>query len=273
MENGLHLQTTYCQSCTSKNLVRLIEKYDVDILQFGIKFNAAPGTDEASWQNYLASNEWTSEGIDILYDCFSMHRIQQHYWNKIYRGDVCRTAGAAMPDLNLTQAGDMLQAFFFFYYAKTFRSVTDGPYYEYFIGNGISTRASSSERFAALCATSEIVPALERFLQRENALDNNRFLLEAIEITLKTTVVSELLILPEITRETVRMVVENWGAGVLYDFIKATGLLDIRCESRYKLVQALAGEIQKRNKQMQNSAGNTAISVDGKSAAQTAPGK
>ena len=231
-----------------ENLVRLIRKYDVDILRFGIKVNVQPGLNEAGWQSFFASNEWTSEGVNILYDCFSMRRIQQHYWNKIYRGDVCRTAGAAMPDLKLTQAGDMLQAFFFFYYAKTFRSVPDGPYYEYFIGNGISTRAANAERFAALCATSAIVPALERFLQKENALENNRFLLDAINNTLKSTVISELMILPNITRETVRLTVENWGTDVLYSFIKQTGLLDIKCESRYQMVQTLMDEIRKRNK-------------------------
>lgn len=232
-----------------ENLVRLIEKYDVDILQFGIKFNAAPGTDEASWQNYLASNEWTSEGIDILYDCFSMHRFNHYIWNKIYRGDVCRAAGAAMPDLPISFPADILQTFFFLYYAKTFRSVTDGPYYEYYIGNGISTQKPTAKKFADLCAGSAILPALEEFLQKENALENNRFLLEAIRIHMRVVVQDTLLALPEITPGIMDLAVKTWGNELLYDFIKATGLLDVKCKSRYQLVPALFEQYRKISQQ------------------------
>jgi len=229
-----------------ENTVRLIREYDVDVLQFSVKVNASPGVDESSWMNYLASNDLTSEGINILYDCYSLRRFPYIIWNKIYRGDVCRTAGASMPDLRISHAADVLQGFFFLYYAKTFRSVTDGPYYEYFVGNGISTHAPTVKQFANLCAASVILPAIEEFLQRENTLDNSRFLLESIEIDMKSAALNKLLILPEITKETVDLAVTSWGSEVLYDFIKATGLLDIRCESRRNLVPALLNHLRKQ---------------------------
>ena len=252
-----------------ENLVRLIEKYDVDILQFGIKFNAAPGTDEASWQNYLVSNEWTSEGIDILYDCFSMHRFNNYIWNKIYRGEVCRAAGASMPDIRIPLLSDVLQIFFFLYYAKTFRSVTDGPYYEYYIGNGISTQKPTAKKFANLCGSSVILPVIKEFLQKENALDNNRFLLEAIRIKIQTAVTDNLLTLPEITKETIDVVVKNLGCEVLYDFIEATGLLNVKCKSRYQLVPALVNQLRKQISST-TTAGETVIPVGGQHAAKPA---
>ena len=58
-----------------ENLVRLIREYGVDILQFNIKVNVSHGMDEISWQKALASKNLTSEGIKILYDCFSLRRF------------------------------------------------------------------------------------------------------------------------------------------------------------------------------------------------------
>jgi len=56
------------------------------------------------------------------------------------------------------------------------------------------------------------------------------------------------LTLPEITKETIDLAVTSWGSEILYDFIKATGLLDVKCASRYKLVPALVNQIRKQNR-------------------------
>ena len=254
-----------------ENAVRLIREYRVDILRFGVEVNAPYATLKSIWQKNLASRELTSEGISILYDCFMFRRFPHSIWNKIYRGDLCRVAGAAMPDLCISQAADVLQSFFFLYYAKTFRSVTEGPYYEYFVGNGISTHAPTAKQFAELCASSAILPAIEGFLRRENALEKNRFLLESIEIEIKSAVLNKFLTLPEITKETIDLVVKNWGSEVLYDFIKATGLLNVKCESRKNLVPALVNQIRKQNRPT-TSVREITLSVGGKSAAQPVPG-
>lgn len=231
-----------------ENLVRLIREYDVDVLQFGVKINAAPGVDESFWRKYFASKERTSEGINILYDCYSLHRFPNHIWNKIYRGEVCRAAGLSMPDLRISLPADILQSFFFLYYARTFRIVPDGPYYEYSVGNGISTHTPTAEQFGMLCAASAILPAIEEFLKRENALDNNLFLVEAVRNHMMAGVRDTLMTLPEITRETIDLAVKSWGSGILYDFIKATGLLDVASETRYGLVTRLAEENRKLRK-------------------------
>jgi len=230
-----------------EKLARMIEEYGVDVLQFGIKISAQPGIDISGFKKLIRQQSMTSEGVNILYDCFALHRFSHNIANKIFRGDLCRAAIVSMPDLSIRQFADLYLAFFFLYYARTSRSVTDGPYYEYSFGNGISTRTPDEKQFVDLCTSSAILPAIEGFLRREHALDKNRFLLESIGTIIKSDVVNKLLVLPEITKETIDLTVKNWGSEVIYDFLKATGLLDVKCESRCKLITMLVDRNKKQN--------------------------
>ena len=108
-----------------------------------------------------------------------------------------------------------------------------------------------------------VAPVVSGFLQRENALESHKFLLESIGLILKSDVVNKLLTLPEITKETIDLVVESWGSDVLYDFIKATGLLDVKCASRYNLIPALADQIRKQSIPS-TSVGKTTVPAGGK---------
>ena len=230
-----------------ENAVRLIEQYGVDVLQFNVKANVLPGVgmDNDIWQSHLTSKDLKSEGVNILYDCFAFQRFPHVVWNKIYRRDVCRNAAAAMPDLKLSQVADVLQTFFFLYYAKTFRSVATEPYYEYFVGNGISTQAPTASQFEKICLASEILPAIEEFLRDRHEYASHRFLVESIGTLLKSNVLSKLLKLPEITAETIKLAEEHWGSDLIYEFIRETGLLDVPCETRRGIVTKLAEENRK----------------------------
>ena len=227
-----------------ENLARMIEKYDVDVLQFGMKIRVQPGTDISGFEKLIRQQPMTSEGDNILYDCYALHRFPHNYYNKIYRREICRAAAETMPEVSIKRFMDLYLMFFFLYYAKTFQSVTDGPYYEYSFGNGVSTRPPDAKQFEKVCTASAILPAIEWFLKRENVLDENRFLLDSIEIVLKSDVVNKLLALPEITQETIDLAVKSWGSEVMYDFLKATGLLDVKCESRFNLIPMLVNQIQ-----------------------------
>ena len=229
-----------------ENAVRLIEEHGVDILQFAMNITVANGADISGFLRNFQYKPMASEGSNLLYDCYTLHRFPHNYYNKIFRGEICRKAVETMPDLNIRQFADLYLAFFFLYYAKTFRSVADGPYYEYSFGNGISTREPDEKQFADLCASSAILPAIEWFLKRENALEQNQFLLDAIGTILKMDVVNKLLMLPEITKETVELAVKSWGSEVIYDFLAETGLFDIPCTSRYQLIPALVDQIRKQ---------------------------
>ena len=254
-----------------ENLVRRIEELGVDILQYAINVNVPDGIDISGFLKRLQYKPMSSEGANLLSDCFVLRRFPHNLVNKIYRREVCRAAAEKMPDLHIKQFADLYMMFFILYYAKTFRSVPDGPYYTYYFGIGISTCALDEKLFADVCSSSVILSAIEGFLKWENTLEQNRFLLESIGIVLKSDVINKLLTLPEITKETVDIAVKSWGSGVLYDFIKATGLLDVKCESRYNLVPTLVKLILKRNAPPPITAGETAASGEARNAAQPVP--
>ena len=82
---------------------------------------------------------------------------------------------------------------------------------------------------------------------------------------------SKLLALPEITKETIDLAVKTWGSEVLYDFIRYTGLLDVKCPSRENLVPTLTDRIRTGNRRS-TSAGKTTLTVGGLNTAQPAGG-
>ena len=90
-----------------------------------------------------------------------------------------------------------------------------------------------------------IVSAIEEFLRDRHEYASHRFLVESIGTLLKSNVLSKLLELPELTAETIELAVKHWGSEVIYEFIRATGLLDVQCETRYGMVTKLAEENRK----------------------------
>ena len=68
------------------------------------------------------------------------------------------------------------------------------------------------------------------------------------------------------------LAVKSWGSEVIYDFIEATGLLDVTCKSRYKLIPVLVNQLRNEKKPPTTSIGKPVISVGGQNAAQPASG-
>ena len=223
-----------------ENAVRLIEQYDVDILQFAIRVKHPKDANIGAFMKSLQCRPMESSGAKILYDCYSMHRFPHNYYTKIYRSGICRTAAENMPDIELKQFADLYISFFLLYYAKTFRSVVEGPYYEYrFLGAGVFSSAPTASQFEQMCATSEILPLIEEFLRDRHEYTAWKFLVDSIKIVLRCGVLDKLMGLPEITADTIRLAEEHWGSELLYDFIRETGLLDVQCANRYGMVTKL----------------------------------
>lgn len=231
-----------------ENAVRLIEQYGVDILQFAISVKHPKEANIEAFMKMLQCRPMESSGIKILYDCYSMHQFPHNIYTKIYRSNVCRTAAENMPDIELKQFTDLYISFFLLYYSKAFRSVVEGPYYEYrFLGAGVSSTPPTVAQFEQMCATSEILPLIEEFLRDRHEYAARKFLVESIGIILKSDVVNKLMCLPEITADTIRLAVEHWGSELIYEFIRATGLLDVPCGNRYGMVTKLVEENRKLN--------------------------
>lgn len=242
-----------------ENAVRLIEQYDVDILQFAIRVKHPKGANIGAFMKSLQCLPMESSGAKILYDCFCMHRFPHNVYTKIYRSSVCRTAAENMPDIELKQFTDLYLSFFFLYFAKTFRSVVEGPYYEYrFLGAGVFSAPPTALQFEQMCATSEILPLIEEFLRDRHEYAARKFLVDSIGVILRCGVLDKLMGLPEITAETIELAMKNWGSDLLYDFIRETGLLDVPCANRYGMVTKLAEENRRlRNNQTTITISNT----------------
>ena len=221
--------------------VRLIEECGADVVQFSVDFEAERKDTELldKFLRIFCSRTMESHGTNILYDCFVNHRFMHNLWNKIYRAGVCREAVGAMPDIQLHHYTDQYLSFFILFFARSFRSVVTKPCYRYHFGGGVSTTAPDSEQFKALCQVSNTFPLIEKFLRDRNAYDTNVSVLDAIRSTLRADMVNKLLTIPNLTREIIFTALEYWGSDVIFDFLDATGMFKLTCESRMNLVSEL----------------------------------
>lgn len=116
-------------SCESA--VRLITEKNVDILQFGTKVETAIEMTQAEKDEIVRVQELDLRGKEILSACFVKRLFPSVQWNKIYRAALLKKAVASMPDVHLHRSEDKYMAFFYYYFAESFCSMTDGPFYIY----------------------------------------------------------------------------------------------------------------------------------------------
>lgn len=221
------------------NAVRLIEDAGVDILQFAVDITAPKDMDVSGFKQIFRHREILSAGSNILYDCFVNRRFQHNLWNKIYRADVCRKAVENMPDIRLQHYTDQYLTFFLLYFAESFRSVKDGPFYRYHMGGGVSTKRPDAEQFKELCEASGIFPRLEKFLRDRNQYETHVSVLEAMRNTLCCDMIGKMLTIPALTREIIMTAQEHWGSGIVYDFLAETGMFKYPCSNRQHMVSDL----------------------------------
>ena len=221
------------------NAVRLIEDAGVDILQFAVDITAPKDMDVSGFKQIFRHREIQSAGSNILYDCFVNRRFQHNLWNKIYRADVCRKAVENMPDIRLQHYTDQYLTFFLLYFAESFRSVKDGPFYRYHMGGGVSTKRPDAEQFKELCEASGIFPRLEKFLRDRNQYETHVSVLEAMRNTLCCDMIGKMLTIPALTREIIMTAQEHWGSGIVYDFLAETGMFKYPCSNRQHMVSDL----------------------------------
>ena len=230
--------------------IRLIEAAKVDILQFTVDIVAPDDWDVTGFKRLFLCREIESRGKNILYDCFVNHRFQPNLWNKIYRADVCRKAVEAMPDIQLQHYTDQYLTFFLLYFAESFLSVQDGPFYRYHMGEGVSTKRPDAEQFKALCEASGIFPRLEKFLRDRNQYETHVSVLEAMRNTLCCDMIGKLLTIPDLTREIIMTAQEHWGSGIVYDFLAETGMFKYPCNTRQHLVSDLIDRTRAQDREI-----------------------
>jgi glycosyltransferase involved in cell wall biosynthesis len=222
-----------------ESAVKLISEKNVDILQFGTRLETPLEMTQAEKEKTVASRELDLKGKEILSACFVRRLFSPVQWNKIYRAALLKKAVAAMPDVCLHRSEDKYMAFFYYYFAESFCSVKDGPFYIYnFAGNYLG-KTITFEMFQYHCQFMDVFPLIEDFLRRRDDYDYNVYVLSELRNTIRDLVLSILLTVPDLTRDMVRVAVQHFGPDIMYDLVEKTGLLRVKCDSRMGLIPAL----------------------------------
>lgn len=223
-----------------ETLLVLMERTQADVLQFAVRLE----TDKAdavnpTFESFFAAHDLSLAAPDILPDCFIMHRFSHNLWNKIFRADLCGKAFAAMPDCRLFHYDDMYALFFVLFYASSFRSVPTAPLYRYRF-RGIGSYADPTpDQFEDLCSAMRMFPLLERFLIGHDALDRNRYVLDAMKDDIYRDALTKLLTVSELGPELVRTAYRSFGPDILFDLLEKIGLTQVQGASRLGLIDRL----------------------------------
>ena len=231
-----------------ESAVRLITGKNVDILQFGVRVETTLDMTQAEKDEIVKVRELDLRGKDILSACFIKRRFLQVQWNKIYRASLMKKAVASMPDVHLHRSEDMYMAFFYYYFAESFCSVTDGPFYVYnYLGRNRG-KSTSFEMFQYYCQFMDVFPLIEAFLRRRGDYEYYMYVVDEMRNEVRDSVLNILLSVPDLTRDMVRVAIQYFGPDIIYDFLDKTGMFRIRCDSRLNLIPVLLSR-QASNKQ------------------------
>ncbi len=179
------------------------------------------------------------KGKEIISACFVRRSFPQVQWNKIYRAALMKKAVDAMPDIHLHRFEDFYMAFFYYYFAESFCSVTEGPFYVYRYSGRYLGKSVTFEMFQYYCQFMDVFPVIENFLRKRNDYDSHMYVLDGIRNTIRNLVLNILLTVPELTRDMVRVAVQYFGPDIMYDFLEKTGMFQVDCDTRKNLIPAL----------------------------------
>ena len=219
--------------------LRLITEKNVDILQFGARVESTLDLTEKEKNGIVGVRELDLKGKEILSACFIRRLFPWVQWNKIYRASLLKKAVATMPDAHVHRSEDIYMAFFYYYFAESFCSVTDGPFYTYNFKGRHLGKSTTFEMFQYYCQFMDVFPLIEDFLRRRGDYDTNMYVVNEMRNARRDDILQILLTVPELTRDMVRVAVQYFGPDIMYDFVEKTGLLRIKCDSRMNLIPVL----------------------------------
>ena len=224
-----------------EKLLELMDRTHADVLQFALRLETEKtGGVNPAFENMFAVHDLSLAAPDILPACFIRHRFSHNLWNKIYRGELCRKAFAAMPDCRFFHYEDMYALFFVLYHASAFRSVPTDPLYLYRF-RGIDSYADPTPaQFEELCSAMRMFPILEDFLLDQNTLDRNRYVLDAMKDDIYQDALTKILTVSDLDPDLIRIAYRFFGSDILFDFLKKIGLTQVQATSRLGLIEQLA---------------------------------
>jgi len=164
----------------------LILKNDVDILRFSyIRHNYG---EDGSISNIQVVNP-DSEGSNVLHGremiqnfCLVGKNIDSYLWNKIFKTNLLKIAHSQMDDFYCFYYNDLYEYYYILYYTKKMVEIPTDPLYTYCFGRGGCGHITISlEEFKKFCQMKQNINRIQKFLERENALDEQEKYLSAWE--------------------------------------------------------------------------------------------
>lgn len=151
-----------------------IEKYDTDILQFGmnvINSGNAPRFEVDSFEKFVVPYESGIIHGNVLEACFKDEKYNYNLVNKIYKASLCKKAFSAMDDRHYCMAEDMLAYFVLAYFADTYMGIPD-KLYNYNFAIGVSRPGKLDlDSLDKRCCGADSIAAVKRFLEEQGTFD------------------------------------------------------------------------------------------------------
>lgn len=193
-----------------------IESSHTDIVQFGVNIvnrcGASSGRIESN-QKMVEPYVKKIRRDNLIHACWTEELFGFSLWNKIYKGEICRTAFSHIEDGWFPKAQDLYAFFLIAFFAKSSFGITH-KLYNYNFGIGVTGgEILDINRFGILLTEKKVHSALVRFVTAQNEFDKykgvldkiyRRFLLECINKWYRT-------LQPESTGLGFEKMVEVWG--------------------------------------------------------------
>lgn len=151
-------------------MIKLIEKQDVDIVQYSFEIvGPASQKEKQSLLTQLQPYPHRITGAKmILNTCFKNWRYAWNLCGKVYRTSLCKKAVMYIEDGYSVMAEDAYSFFIIAYFASSFKGVRTKPLHSYRFASGVSTgNGISLSRFKFLIKQeTDVVDMIYRFLQQ-----------------------------------------------------------------------------------------------------------
>ena len=226
-----------------ESLVRLITGKNVDILQFATKLETNLEMTKEQKDGIYRVRELELHGREILPACYIRRLFLPAQWNKIYRASLLKKAVEFMPDVHLHRSEDNYMAFFYYYFAESFCSVKDGPFYIYNYQGRSLGKTITLEMFQYYCQFMDVFPLIEDFLRRQDDYEYHMYVVDEMRNSVRDHVFEILVTVPDLTRDMVRVAVQYFGPDIMYDFVERIGLSHVKCDSRLNLIPVLLSRL------------------------------
>ena len=154
-----------------------------DIVQFAtdVKDCTDFSGSRQSLNKYLLPSLEKFEG-DLVKACWKDKKFSSTIWNKIYYGDLTRSAFKEIEDAEITMAEDVCAFFAIAYYAKNYQGISD-KLYEYNFGLGVTGQAIINlSQFKLQFDEVKVSQAIENFCQRHNVEEEYNEIVRGISL-------------------------------------------------------------------------------------------